>query len=273
MKVWVDKRSLVPGTSWQQQLEDAIAHHSTAFAIYLSAAGAEHWVRIEVRAALERLIADGRNGVTYPFIPVIAADPGDIARLPRFAQQYQGVSLQDEQGLQKLIGVVLGTAPEARVPLVDEPFRGLEAFEADEAHLFFGRDRETRELIERLQRNGLVVVVGDSGSGKSSLVKAGVVPSFREGLLSDALAPRPPTAWWHVGPNRLAMSRCRGRGENCCVTESTRAGRPWPDSCVEAFLAVVDRDEHCCSFGSVYDAEPSLAPEPQRRRALAVAAQ
>jgi hypothetical protein len=38
---------------------------------------------------------------------------------------------------------VLGTAPEARVPLVDEPFRGLEAFEAYKAHLFFGRDRET----------------------------------------------------------------------------------------------------------------------------------
>ena len=198
LKVWIDKRSLVPGTSWQQQLEDAIGHRSTAFAIYLSAAGAEHWVRIEVRAALDRLIADGRNGVAYPFIPVIAADAGDIAQLPRFAQQYQGVSLQDEQGLQKLIGAVLGTTPEERVPLVDEPFRGLEAFDADDAHLFFGRDRETGELIERLQRNGLIVVVGDSGSGKSSLVKAGLVPRFREGLLADRLAPRPLTSSWHV---------------------------------------------------------------------------
>jgi TIR domain len=202
----------LPGTSWQQQLEDAIAHHSTAFAIYLSAAGAEHWVRIEVRAALDRLITDGRNGIAYPFIPVIAADAGDIARLPRFAQQYQGVSLQDEQGLQKLIGVVLGSEPAVPVPLVDEPFRGLDAFEADQAHLFFGRERETHELIDRLRRNGLIIVVGDSGSGKSSVVKAGVVPGFREGLVADPLAPRPPAAAWHVVQMRpLNNPLCRLR--------------------------------------------------------------
>ena len=66
LTVWIDKRSLAPGTSWQQQLEDAIEQHSTAFAIYLSEAGAEHWVRMEVRCALDRVIAEGRRGKTLP---------------------------------------------------------------------------------------------------------------------------------------------------------------------------------------------------------------
>ncbi|MBU3537272.1 ATP-binding protein, partial [Alkalihalobacillus clausii] len=77
------------------------------------------------------------------------------------------------------------------IRLVDEPFVGLESFGADQAHLYFGREREAAELLERLRSFGLVVVVGDSGSGKSSLVRAGVATAFREGRLADPMGPRP----------------------------------------------------------------------------------
>ena len=62
------------------------------------------------------------------------------------------------------------------------PFPGMFAFEKDDAGIFFGRREETREAIEaltRLQQPGeprLLVAVGSSGSGKSSLVRAGVLP-------------------------------------------------------------------------------------------------
>src|SRR5918996_2954350 len=72
LTVWVDKRALIPGTPWQDQLEAAIHQGSTAFAIYLTKAGAESWVRMEVRAALDRVIAAGKAGESYPFIPIIA---------------------------------------------------------------------------------------------------------------------------------------------------------------------------------------------------------
>lgn len=63
----------------------------------------------------------------------------------------------------------------------DSPYPGLRAFRADEAPIFFGRDRETDELVEKLSdsRHRLLVVVGASGSGKSSLVAAGLLPRLK----------------------------------------------------------------------------------------------
>ena len=64
--------------------------------------------------------------------------------------------------------------PRATCAHCREPFRGLRPFEEEHHHLFFGRERETEELVELLRRKRLLMVVGDSGSGKSSLVKAGL---------------------------------------------------------------------------------------------------
>lgn len=59
------------------------------------------------------------------------------------------------------------------------PFRGLQVFEPQDAWLFFGRDSEIEELASRLTRTPVLVVVGNSGCGKSSLVRAGLVPALR----------------------------------------------------------------------------------------------
>ena len=78
------------------------------------------------------------------------------------------------------------TAPSA--PGTDEaaapgepPYRGLEYFDVDDAPWFFGRERLTARLVERIRTTRLLAVVGASGSGKSSLVRAGLVqpPSER----------------------------------------------------------------------------------------------
>lgn len=65
------------------------------------------------------------------------------------------------------------------------PYPGLEAFTEAEAPVFFGRTREVRDLVHMLaqpERNA-VFVIGDSGSGKSSLVAAGLIPSLRQGAV------------------------------------------------------------------------------------------
>jgi len=66
------------------------------------------------------------------------------------------------------------------------PFPGLRSFEADEDHLFFGRERRIDELLARLRRTRFLAVVGTSGSGKSSLVRSGLIPSLYSGFMTQA---------------------------------------------------------------------------------------
>ena len=56
------------------------------------------------------------------------------------------------------------------------PFVGLSAFSREQHNLFFGRDKEIEALLSLLAHYDAIAVVGDSGSGKSSLIKAGVIP-------------------------------------------------------------------------------------------------
>ena len=69
---------------------------------------------------------------------------------------------------------------------VKNPFPGLRPFEFDDNHLFFGRDEQTTELTTRLRKNRFVAVVGTSGSGKSSLVRAGLMPELLSGTMASA---------------------------------------------------------------------------------------
>jgi serine phosphatase RsbU (regulator of sigma subunit) len=66
------------------------------------------------------------------------------------------------------------------------PYPGLRPFRADEAVVFFGRDTQVDELLERLGRKRFVAVVGTSGCGKSSLVRARLIPALGTGLLGSA---------------------------------------------------------------------------------------
>jgi hypothetical protein len=75
------------------------------------------------------------------------------------------------------------------------PYPGLEAFTEQDAGVFFGRDKETSELLERLhptlldQAHRFVAVVGPSGVGKSSLVHAGLLPRLAQRRASWIVVP------------------------------------------------------------------------------------
>lgn len=73
----------------------------------------------------------------------------------------------------------------AAEPLTN-PFPGLRPFEADETHLFFGREGQSGEIVKRLAQRRFVAVVGTSGSGKSSLVRAGLLPALDGGYMASA---------------------------------------------------------------------------------------
>lgn len=72
---------------------------------------------------------------------------------------------------------------ESRTPKIN-PYPGLRPFQADETHLFFGRDEQRTELLGRLRKSQFLAVVGTSGSGKSSLVRAGLLPGLYGGFMA-----------------------------------------------------------------------------------------
>ena len=63
------------------------------------------------------------------------------------------------------------------------PYKGLDVFEEEDADLFFGRERLVAELTTRVKESRTVFITGQSGSGKSSLVRAGLIPALRKGGL------------------------------------------------------------------------------------------
>ncbi|MEU1804903.1 hypothetical protein [Streptomyces sp. NPDC019937] len=69
------------------------------------------------------------------------------------------------------------------------PYRGLAAYRQQDARWFFGRERSTEALVTQLRATertgGLVMLVGASGAGKSSLLNAGLVPALEKGALGD----------------------------------------------------------------------------------------
>jgi WD40 repeat protein/class 3 adenylate cyclase len=71
--------------------------------------------------------------------------------------------------------------PPADVPC---PYKGLVQFEAEDSDIFFGREELVSTLVARLEESAFLAVVGPSGSGKSSLVRAGVVPELERGEAS-----------------------------------------------------------------------------------------
>lgn len=66
---------------------------------------------------------------------------------------------------------------------IPNPFVGLNAFQQWDAPVYFGRDNETRRAIQKLRENNFLAIVGNSGVGKSSLARAGILPQIRQGVI------------------------------------------------------------------------------------------
>jgi WD40 repeat protein len=205
-----DKWHLVPGEAWQEALERALDESRTC-AVFLGPKGFGPWENVEMRAALSRRVADAE----YRVIPVLlpgAALP-ERGRLPRFLAQVTWVDfrpgLDDAAAFDRLVSGIRGLAPETGAEGTEAgsreaivcPFRGLEVFDEAHAEYFFGREALTQHLVEQLRADRFLAVLGASGSGKSSVVRAGLIPELRRGAL-------PGSADWDVvlvrpGPNPM----------------------------------------------------------------------
>jgi len=81
----------------------------------------------------------------------------------------------------------------------DPPFQGLQYFDEDDADRFFGREILIAKIVNRLNSTRFLTVIGASGSGKSSVVRAGVIPALRRGeRLEDGSLPPTDSGQWDI---------------------------------------------------------------------------
>ena len=184
LNVFLDRWYLVPGRPWPQALEDILGR-CRAVAVLLSPEGMGPWQQRERDLALDRQAHES----TFAVIPVLlpGADPAlGFLRLNTWVDLGSGID--DAVGLSVLAAAVRGEPPG---PDMQErlaatlakicPYRGLRPFREEDAPFFFGREAFTERLVDAVQRQTLVAVVGPSGSGKSSVAQAGLVPRLRRG--------------------------------------------------------------------------------------------
>jgi WD40 repeat protein/DNA-binding SARP family transcriptional activator/class 3 adenylate cyclase len=114
-----------------------------------------------------------------------------VASRGEIADGVEGIQRLLEQRRAQLAGREAQLQASVVAALGGCPYKGLARFEAADAANFFGRERLVAELVARLAEAPLLAVVGPSGSGKSSLVRAGLVPALAAGVLPGG--PR-----WHA---------------------------------------------------------------------------
>lgn len=178
----VTGKSPVTGTEWE--FEEAYAHHTQTgnkphLMLYLKTAvayipnDASALEAIEQKRALEAFLEHW-----------LLHEEGSFKGASHTFETPDSFEEMLETHLQELLKKEIGTSLEHSPKWYQgSPFRGLQSFELEHAQLFFGRKRAITELRESLTHqvnkgNAFLLVLGASGSGKSSLIKAGLLPDL-----------------------------------------------------------------------------------------------
>jgi len=190
LRVWFDREKIKGGDEWWQSIVLGISN-ADYFLFCLSPDS------IRSKTARDELLTARQQGKTIFAVmledcldELAKEDFAEIAWLPKLhiIDFTQAAAYGDR--LRELIQSLPGYTPPDSYFIEDydprdlpNPFRGLEAFLEVDAAYFFGREDVVKDLLSRLrdpQRPRLLAVVGASGSGKSSLVRAGLIPAMRQ---------------------------------------------------------------------------------------------
>jgi hypothetical protein len=176
LRSFFDRRNLAPGLPWVRALEQAIGA-AKAVIVLIGPRGLGNTQQYERELALVRQSRD----LAFPVVPVIlpetAADrPFDFLNLLTWVDFSHVAKVSDAPDeLARLLAALHG-APSLGDVVREAicPYRGLDAFREEDAAFFFGRGSENEpaspigQLVRRVRDDPLVMVVGRSGSGKST---------------------------------------------------------------------------------------------------------
>jgi hypothetical protein len=176
MDVWIDLDSVALGEDWIRSIEEQIKR-CDLFVLYIDTVPPQRWVAIELRVALLRFVEDP----DFAIVPVLG--PGSTSiDTPQYLKIFH--SADATQGDWQLVASSLAERPAAKQRpsrLNIQPFPGLRSFMETQSHVYFGRDDELLELLSKVRAHETVVVLGDSGCGKSSFLAASVAPAIGQG--------------------------------------------------------------------------------------------
>jgi DNA-binding SARP family transcriptional activator/WD40 repeat protein/class 3 adenylate cyclase/energy-coupling factor transporter ATP-binding protein EcfA2 len=212
---------------------------------------ASEWAR--ERAGRRMTEASGRVTLTHRRLVAFRGEMVDgVESIQRLLEQRRTQLAGREAQLQASVVAALAVCP----------YKGLARFEAVDASNFFGRERLVAELVARLAESSLLAVVGPSGSGKSSLIRAGLLPALAAGVLPAA------SPWRTIvcpGPHPT-----RELARRLHVTDRPAGGRwvVFVDQFEETFTAGADQSEQEEFIGRLLD----LADQPDTAVVLAIRA-
>ena len=205
--IFLDAWEIIPGTSILKALGEGLAD-ANACAVFVGPGGFGPWHQTEAEQAVYQRIESMRGEpvekeprTAFRIIPVLL--PGrahpERVQMPPFLNlvawvEFSGVD--DSEGLRRLKcgirGIPPGSSPTIELPEGTAPYLGLRSFQATDRALYFGREALTADLVKCVATNQIqppgselrfVGVIGASGSGKSSLLHAGLKPHLNEGYL------------------------------------------------------------------------------------------
>jgi hypothetical protein len=170
--------------------------------MWCGAQGVWRWVGAEVEIALVRHLSPHDDSQRLPLFPILLGDAKPEV-LPPFLALFQATQWSPDQPLPGDLVAAIQTKSirlDQTQPFAGCPFLGLDAFDRKDARLFFGRRKETLDALamlgdqretdpERIGGAGgagyvrWLQIAGNSGAGKSSLVRAGMLPMIERGAL------------------------------------------------------------------------------------------
>jgi hypothetical protein len=188
LTVWSDG-DIEPGNDWPEGISQAIAQADIALLLVTANYLASDFI---VQKETPELLAR-HTGKKLRIIPIIAKpcawqSIGWLATLPVRPSSHQPVWRDGGRYADQELAAIateivaayihnLPLAPTEAI-LPDCPYRGLFAFRPEHTNLFFGRETFTKKLVQAVESRSLTAVLGASGSGKSSVVFAGLVPAL-----------------------------------------------------------------------------------------------
>jgi hypothetical protein len=191
IQAWLDKWNLIPGDPWQSAIEKALAE-----------------------SAIDQRVRESAR--CFRVIPVLlpGAERAERSSLPTFLAATTWVEfrdlLDDADAFHRLVcgirGVEPGPGPGQAIYEGQCPYRGLRVFDVEDAPFFFGREALVQWLLNAVRPategqpvNRFLAIVGASGSGKSSVARAGLIAALKHDGISGSS--RWPIAILRPGPD------------------------------------------------------------------------